>query len=134
MTSRLMSSARMSLAAVLLGAPAYAATIADDAAVFDTMVQSVVVTEVSEGCPAITVNQRRMNRLTKKMMKQISRSGYSTGQIMLLRDEAYLARIAVAADEFYRANGVVEKNESALCALGKSEIAGRTPIGKLLQE
>jgi uncharacterized protein DUF5333 len=134
MTSTLMSSARMSLVALLLAAPVNATTLADDALVFDTMVQSVVVTEVSKGCPGIAVNQRRLNRQTKKMMKQISRGGYSTGQIMLLRDEVYLARIAAAADEFYRANGVVEKNESALCALGKSEIAGRTPIGKLLQE
>ncbi|SDF10118.1 hypothetical protein SAMN04488117_102264 [Celeribacter baekdonensis] len=124
------------VAMALLAAPAVAQAqklITEDAKVKEIMVQSLISTRLISECDTIAPRKAQLKKQTAEMVAYIDETGYGSAQIILLRDESYLAQLAQAADDMLSARGVNPNNTKALCAFGTAEIAGKTALGKLMK-
>lgn len=107
--------------------------ITEDAKIKEIMVQSLISTRLISECDTIAPRKAQLKKQTADMVAYIDETGYGSAQIILLRDESYLAQLAQAADGFLSARGVDPKDTGALCVFGTAEIADKTQLGKLMK-
>ena len=133
--------ARLGLAALFgtaLVASAGAATggkagLAAEADINDGLLVLAVADKIRRECDAISARFFRANGYANELRSLAEARGYSRAEVdAYIADDAEEAKMRQRRDAYFTARGASSLDPESLCALGRSEIAGGTPIGRLL--
>lgn len=118
----------------LIAAPVLAqSAITEDPEIRGPLVDNMIVTELTTICPTLAPRTAQVNKQAKAMMETIVSKGYGATDIQTLQDPAFLAVLTDKSTSFFAAQGIEKRDTEAMCAFGKAQIAGRTPLGKLMK-
>ncbi|PTQ72554.1 DUF5333 family protein [Celeribacter persicus] len=107
--------------------------ITEDPDIRGPLVDNMIVTELTTICPKLAPRTAQVNKQAQAMMATIVAKGYGADDIQTLQDPAFLAVLADESKSFFAAQGIEKRDTEAMCAFGKAQIAGRTPLGKLMK-
>ncbi|MEM1373827.1 MAG: DUF5333 domain-containing protein [Pseudomonadota bacterium] len=130
---------RLALALVLVTAPLGATLSArspgDISEIRNGLLAVAVGNEIQEKCASISPRLIRVYSLRNQLLAVARSEGFSDDEIdAYVDDETARARLEADADAYLRQNGVVEGNVDTYCALGRTEIAAGSAVGRLLRE
>jgi hypothetical protein len=111
-------------------------TLRNTPAIYNGLFTAALIKHVTDTCPAVSPPGRitRVNYFLG-LYNQARRLGYSRAQIEgFVEDKAEQARMRGIVESHLRRAGVDPKNEAAVCAYARAEIAGGTALGRQLRE
>ncbi|MCA1776465.1 MAG: DUF5333 domain-containing protein [Loktanella sp.] len=126
--------------AALLGVVLTAGNVSAQSALKDVpRVQEGIITigmayEITQKCGSIGPRYFRANAFLNDLKSFASREGFSDDQIQAyVDDKAEKDRLEAIARERLASMGAVAGRPDTYCAVGRSEIAANTPIGRLMR-
>lgn len=122
------------LITLALTAPAQAnPALRDVPEIDDTLMQIAIADEIRKSCDDISARMIRALAQVNQLQSKAKALGYSAEEIDdYVSSKAEKSRMRAKAEAWLAAQGVNAKDEAALCAFGRSQIAQQTYIGSLL--
>ena len=127
--------APLAAALLALAAPAHARPSLEEVAVVrDGLITAAIAYEIGRRCDGIEARTLRGLAFLEGLKGEARRLGYSNAEISaFIEDEAAKDRLETAARALLRDKGAVSGDWASYCAVGRSEIAAGTAIGRLLR-
>lgn len=111
-------------------------TLRNTPSIYNGLFTAALIKHVTDTCPAVAPPGRvtRVNYFLG-LYNQARRLGFSRAQIEgFVEDKSEQAQMRSLVESHLRRAGVDPKNEAAVCAYARAEIAGGTPLGRQLRE
>ena len=131
----LMKFAPLTLAALLLAAPAFALVpITQEEHINKTLLQGFIGDAIADNCPTIEARTLRALGELNKLRTYALKQGYSEAEVRaFVTDKAQKARQKAEAASWLAANGAVPGKPDEYCRIGEEQIAKNTLVGYLLR-
>ncbi len=129
---------RLPLAALLLApvvAQAQAASIAEVPEITEGLIATAIAYEIGRVCGPVDGRRLQGIAFLLSLQSRARSLGFSQEEIdAYVEDEAEKARLEGIARERLTALGAVEGDEESFCAVGRTEMARGSQVGRLLSE
>lgn len=112
------------------------ALLRSDERVWDGLLNAAIIAHIVRGCEQIEGPSRLARRTYfLPLYNRARRLGASRAQIeAFIDDEGEQARLEADVHRYIESTGARPDDAASLCALGRAEIAARTPVGRRLTE